>query len=146
MLAVGSIIGGLTIALLGRDLAFVINSLSFFASAFFVWRIHRSFSEHRAIERKGLNPFADFAEGLGYAWQRPQVFWLLTVKAGAGLAGGVILLLTVFSLRVYDSGSIGIGLLQAAARARRIGRTFINHAPRSRANRTRSTLLRLDFS
>lgn len=114
MLAVGSFVGGLTIAFLGRDLAFVINSLSFFMSALFVWRIRRSFSEHRAVARSGLNPFADFAEGLRYASHRPQVFWLLLVKAGAGLAGGVILLLTVFSLRVYATGSIGIGLLQVA--------------------------------
>jgi MFS family permease len=114
MLAIGSFAGGLTIALIGRDFAFVVNSLSFLASAFFVWRIHRSFSEHRASARKGLNPFADFAEGLAYAWRRPQIFWLLLVKAGAALAGGVILLLTIFSFDVFQDGATGVGLLQFA--------------------------------
>jgi MFS family permease len=114
MLAVGSLVGGLTIALVGRDAAFVINALSFAVSGFFIWRITKSLSEHRSTARKGLNPFADFKEGLQYAGKRPQVLLLLFVKAGAGLAGGVILLLTVFSETVFDAGAIGIGLLQLA--------------------------------
>ena len=114
MLAVGSFAGGVTIAALGRDAAFVVNSLSFLLSAFFIWRIRASFSEHHAAARKGLNPFGDFAEGFKYAIQRPQVFWLLLVKAGAGLAGGVLLLLTVFSFEVFNAHDAGVGLLQMA--------------------------------
>ncbi len=38
----------------------------------------------------------------------------MLVKAGAGLAGGVILLLTVFSFEVFNSGAQGVGLLQFA--------------------------------
>ena len=114
MLAVGSFAGGVTIAALGRDTAFIINSLSFLVSAYFIWRIRASFSEHRAVARKGLNPFGDFVEGFRYAVQRPQVFWLLLVKAGAGLAGGVLLLLTVFSFQVFDAQDAGVGLLQMA--------------------------------
>ncbi len=114
MLALGTIAGGVTIALIGRDAAFILNSLSFLGSALFVWRIHTSLSQHRAIQRRGLNPFADFAEGFKYAWERPQVFWLLLVKSGAALAGGVILLLTVFAFEVFDAGASGVGLLQFA--------------------------------
>lgn len=114
MLAIGSLAGGLTIALVGRDFAFVLNSLSFLLSAFFIWRITAALSEKRTGVRKGLNPFSDFAEGFTFARQRPQVFLLLFVKAGAGLAGGVILLLTVFSEEVFDAGAVGIGLLQVA--------------------------------
>lgn len=120
MLAIGSLVGGLTIATLGRDMAFVMNSLSFLASAFFVWRIHASFSQHRSTQRKGMNPFRDFAEGFQYAARRPQIFWLMLVKTGAGLGGGVLLLLTVFAFEVfYPNGSPqaqggAIGLLQTA--------------------------------
>ncbi len=114
MLAVGSFAGGVTIAALGRDAAFVVNSISFLLSAFFIWRIRASFSEQRTSTRKGLNPFGDFAEGFKYAIQRPQVFWLLLVKAGAGLAGGVLLLLTVFSFEVFNARDAGVGLLQMA--------------------------------
>ncbi len=120
MLAAGTFAGGVAIALLGRDTAFILNALSFLVSAFFIWRITTSLAEKRALTRKGLNPFGDFAEGFKYAVQRPQVFWLLLVKAGAGLAGGVILLLTVFSFKVFfpnESESVqggGVGFLQAA--------------------------------
>ncbi len=114
MLAVGTFVGGIAIAAVGRDAAFVINSLSFLGSAFFIWRIRAVLNQARAAEHKPLNPFADFVEGFQYAAQRPQVFWLLLVKAGAGLAGGVILLLTVFSFTVFDSGAEGVGLLQFA--------------------------------
>lgn len=120
MLAVGSFAGGVTIATLGRDAAFVINALSFLGSAFFVWRIRASFSQARTTERKPLNPFGDFVEGFKYAARRPQIFWLLLVKTGAGLAGGVLLLLTVFAFRVYfANGAVGehdagVGLLQGA--------------------------------
>ncbi len=114
MLAVGSFVGGVTIAALGRDAAFVLNSFSFLVSAFFIWRIKRSFSQQRAVAHKGLNPFSDFAEGFRYAIQQPQIFWLLLVKTGAGIAGGVILLLTVFSFEVFGTDAGGVGLLQAA--------------------------------
>lgn len=114
MLAVGTFIGGVAVATVGRDMAFVINSLSFLVSAFFIWRIRAATSEHHATTRKALNPFADFAEGFRYAAQRPQIFWLMLVKAGGGLAGGVILLLTVFSFQVFEMGAQGVGLLQFA--------------------------------
>lgn len=114
MLAVGTLIGGVVVAVVGRDLAFVINSLSFLGSAFFVWQIRTRLSEVRTTKPRRLNPFADFVEGFRYAVQRPQVLWLLLVKAGGGLAGGVILLLTVFAFEVFGAGAEGVGLLQAA--------------------------------
>lgn len=114
MLAVGTIAGGVTIALVGRDAAFVMNSLSFLGSAFFVHRIHTRLNQTRAGKPQRLNPFADFSEGYHYAIARPQVFWLLLVKAGAGLAGGVVLLLTVFAFEVFQDGATGVGLLQFA--------------------------------
>lgn len=121
MLAVGSLAGGVAIATLGRDAAFVLNSFSFLVSAFCVWRIHASFSQERkAAIRAALNPFGDFVEGFKYAIRRPQVFWLLLVKAGAGLAGGVLLLLTVFSFEVFyphgdpNAQGAAVGFLQMA--------------------------------
>jgi MFS family permease len=114
MLAVGTFIGGVAVGTVGRDMAFVLNSLSFLGSAFFVSRIRTAMNQRRVTTRKGLNPFADFVEGFRYAAQRPQVFWLLIVKSGGGLAGGVILLLTVFSFEVFHTGAEGVGFLQFA--------------------------------
>jgi MFS family permease len=114
MLAIGTSIGGLTIGAVGRDIAFVLNALSFLVSAAVLFTVRRPFNEHRATARRGLNPFGDFAEGFKFAWQRPQVFLLMFVKSGAALGGGVILLLTVFSFEVFRTGAAGMGLLQAA--------------------------------
>jgi MFS family permease len=114
MLAIGTFSGGVALAVVGRDAAFVINSVSFAFSAFTLILIRRPFAERRAETRRGLNPFADFNEGLWYARGRPQTLSLLTVKAGGALAAGVILLLTLFSFQVFNGGALGIGLLQFA--------------------------------
>ncbi len=114
MLAVGAFLGGVAIATVGQDAAFVINSLSFLFSAAMLFLIHTPFAEKREAHATKLNPFADFAEGLAYAWKRPQTLALLTVKAGGAMAAGVILLLTIFSFQVFNVGAVGIGLLQLA--------------------------------
>jgi MFS family permease len=114
MLAIGALAGGVAISLVGMDWAFVINSLSFaFSAAMLLW-IRRPFSETHPSQNVALSPFAHFNQGLAYARQRPQTLALLTVKAGGALAGGVILLLTIFSFEVFQVGAIGIGLLQLA--------------------------------
>ena len=55
MLAVGAALGGVVVAVLGRDAAFVIDSGSFLVSALLLWRIHRPFSEGapRGAPRRG---------------------------------------------------------------------------------------------
>jgi MFS family permease len=114
MLAVGTFSAGIALAVVGRDAAFVINSLSFAFSALMLFLIRKPFAEKRAHPSHGLNPFADFNEGLRYARRRPQTLALLAVKAGGALAAGVILLLTIFPFQVFDGGALGIGLLQFA--------------------------------
>ncbi len=114
MLAVGAFLGGVAIAAVGQDAAFIINSLSFFFSAMMLLWIRKPFAEKQAPHATRLNPFGDFQEGLAYAWKRPQTLALLAVKSGGALAAGVILLLTIFSFQVFKVGAIGIGLLQLA--------------------------------
>ncbi len=114
MLAVGALAGGVTISVVGMDMAFVVNALSFVFSACMLLLIHKPFGHADALHGRDLNPFADFAEGFAYAWNRPQTLALLTVKAGGALAAGVVLLLTVFSFKVFGAGAVGIGLLQLA--------------------------------
>ncbi len=114
MLAIGALAGGIAIATVGRDAAFVINSISFLFSAAMLWLIRRPFGEPSPEHPHGLNPFSHFKEGMDYAVRRPQIQALLMVKSGGSLAAGVILLLTVFSFQVYQVGGMGIGLLQLA--------------------------------
>jgi MFS family permease len=112
MLAVGGALGGLVAATLGRDAAFIGNAISFFLSALLLVGIHRRFEEAR---QKPLHaPIgAAVVETVRYARQDDRVLALLIVKGGFGLGAGVIGLLAVFSLRVFDTGDWGTGVLFA---------------------------------
>ena len=52
MLAVGAALGGVIATVFGRDTAFLVDAVSFAVSAFFLMRIHRSFSEVRTASRR----------------------------------------------------------------------------------------------
>src|SRR5262245_29567138 len=120
MLAAGASVGGLVVFLFGRDVAFVINSASFFASAMFIARTHYDSTPRHADPRHGFMQVAgitDLVDGLKYVRQERHVAALMCVKAGWGLAGGVLLLLTVFGQRVFPIGTdsaAGIGVLYGA--------------------------------
>jgi MFS family permease len=120
MLAIGASIGGVVTAIAGRNVAFVVNALSFFASAFFIGRT-RYDSRPAAVPRPAgllaLTGITDLIEGVRYVRQRSHVAALMFVKAGWGLAGGVLLLLTIFGQRVFplgDGSAAGIGVLYGA--------------------------------
>ena len=120
MLALGASIGGLVTALAGRNVAFVVNALSFFASAAFIARTRYDATPPAAPKAEGflaLTGIGDLVEGVRYVRQRSHVAALMFVKAGWGLAGGVLLLLTIFGQRVFPlagGSAAGIGVLYAA--------------------------------
>jgi predicted MFS family arabinose efflux permease len=127
MLAVGASLGGLVTALVGRDAAFLVNSLSFFVSAALIAGIRMPARQH-ARERSGaMEPpsrrldmhggFRELAEGLAYMRAHPAVASVALVKGGWSIAGGALLLLTVFGERIFPLGgsaAAGIGVLYAA--------------------------------
>lgn len=120
MLAVGASIGGLVTAVAGREIAFVINGVSFFVSAWFISRTTYDSSPAPKAPLKGwyaLTGLPDMLEGLAYVRRSAHVSAIMFVKAGWGLAGGVLLLLTVFGQRVFPvagSTAAGIGVLYGA--------------------------------
>ena len=120
MLALGASIGGLVTALAGRNTAFVVNALSFFASAWFLAQTRYDATPAAAPKPEGilaLTGITDLIEGVRYVRQRSHVAALMFVKAGWGLAGGVLLLLTIFGQRVFPlagGSAAGIGVLYAA--------------------------------
>src|SRR5256885_4784848 len=120
MLAIGASVGGVVTAIAGRNVAFVVNALSFLASAFFIGRTRYESSPAPAARPPGLlalTGVTDLIEGIGYVRQRSHVAALMLVKAGWGLAGGVLLLLTIFGQRVFPLGegsAAGIGVLYGA--------------------------------
>ena len=120
MLAIGASIGGVVTAIAGRNVAFVVNALSFFASAFFIGRTRYNSTPATVARPAGLlalTGITDLIEGVRYVRQRSHVAALMFVKAGWGLAGGVLLLLTIFGQRVFPLGegsAAGIGVLYGA--------------------------------
>ncbi len=120
MLALGASLGGVVTAVAGRNVAFLINAASFFWSASFIVRTRYHSTPADRPPPSGiaeLTGLTDLIEGVRYVRQRSHVAALMCVKAGWGLAGGVLLLLTVFGQRVFPVGSgsaAGIGVLYGA--------------------------------
>jgi len=120
MLALGASIGGVVTAVAGRNVAFAVNAASFFASAFFIARTRYESTPPilpRPIGLLALTGISDLVDGLRYVRQQSHVGALMLVKAGWGLAGGVLLLLTIFGQRVFPIGgssAAGIGVLYGA--------------------------------
>jgi MFS family permease len=121
MLAIGASVGGVVTAIAGRNVAFEINAASFFASALFIRRTRYTPgarpSDLRPAGFAALTGVSDLVEGFRYMRRQSHVAALMCVKAGWGLAGGVLLLLTIFGQRVFPLGgstAAGIGVLYGA--------------------------------
>jgi MFS family permease len=120
MLAGGASIGGLVTALAGRNIAFAINAASFFMSAWFLACTKYDATPSATPRRAGLLALTgidDLIDGLRYIRHDSHVAALIFVKAGWGLAGGVLLLLTIFGQRVFPvagGSAAGIGILYGA--------------------------------
>lgn len=115
MLAVGAAVGGVVIATVGHDAAFVVNSASFFFSAALVFSIRKSFGDdHRHAGQARVSAWQDFGASLAFLRANPPVLSSVLVKTGIGFAGGIILLLTVFAQGVFKIGDAGVGWLYSA--------------------------------
>jgi MFS family permease len=112
MLAIGGALGGIVAATLGRDAAFVGDALSFAISALLIVGIRRRFSEDRTGEHRSIR--GAVADTVRYAKLDRRVFALLSVKAGFGLGGGIMALLALVSLDVFETGDTGTGILLAS--------------------------------
>jgi MFS family permease len=113
MLAVGAALGGAVSAIFGKDTAFLVDAVSFAASAVLLARIRTSFMEQDASAHEHPSVVEATRETLRYARQDRRVLALLGVKAGFGLAAGVLALIPLFAERVFHSGEVGFGLLMA---------------------------------
>jgi MFS family permease len=116
MLAVGASVGGAITVLVGRDAAFVCNGLSFLASAAALrgLRVHES---HHTLHAPGSE--VRVRDGVRYLRESPSTLALLSIKGVWAIAGGMMLLLTVFGQRVFaesatETAAKGIGVLFAA--------------------------------
>ena len=114
MLAVGAAIGGAVTMRFGRDVSFVVDAISFLASAAILWRMRAQFAQERNRDHEHPALIESMRETLRYARTHPRVLALLTSKGGYGLGAGVIAMLSIFGKEIFRAGAFGIGLLFAA--------------------------------
>lgn len=121
-LALGAYFGGTAVARFGYQLAFIVNSLSFFFSAFCIANL-RSVSGHfRAAPAEDLNesniarPWHEYREGLGYMVKTPLILGIALIAVGWASGGGAAqVLFTLFSELVFKRGPEGLGQLWGIA-------------------------------
>ena len=135
MLAVGAGLGGIVATVFGRDTAFVVDAVSFGVSALLLWGIRRPFSEEHAPGHEHPTMLDATIEVLQYARRDQRVLALIGVKAGFGLAAGVLALLPVFGADVFDRGEIGVGTLMAARGVGALVGPYLGHRISGEAHR-----------
>ena len=120
MLTLGAAIGGVVTGWFGTDTAFVLDSLTYLASAALIARVRFPQREPRAkrkLTARHALGITDTLEGMRYVFKRPRVLALMLVKPAWGLGGGILALLAVFGEKIFPVGSsaaTGIGVLYAA--------------------------------
>jgi MFS family permease len=143
MLTLGAAFGGLVTGWFGTDAAFVLDSVTYLASALLVASVR---FPKRPVRVKSKLTFGkalgitDTIEGVRYVWRRPRVLALMMVKPAWGLGGGILALLAVFGEKIFPVGrspATGIGILYAA---RGIGTAIGPIAMRRFAGETRASM------
>src|ERR1044071_6122390 len=120
MLTLGAAIGGFVTGWFGTNVAFVLDSLTFVASAILISQVH--FPKRPEKQKSKLTVgkalgVGDTIEGARYVKHRPRVFAYLMVKTSWGMGGGIMTLLAVFGERIFPVAgktATGIGVLFTA--------------------------------
>ena len=116
-LAVGSALGGAVAALLGRDAVFLLNALSFLASAALLngMRFEEPHADSsRPLRARELIDFSPILEGVRYVRRDPRLMATLFVKGGLGFLGANLVLLPLLGDRVFPLGVTGLDPARAA--------------------------------
>jgi MFS family permease len=116
--ALGAGLGGLVLVAFGRETVFVVNSLSFVASALLIRSM--KFAEPHAdnlprLRARDLIDFSPIAEGVRYVRRDPKLLATIFVKGGVGLIGANWVILPVLGERVFRVQWHGLSASQAGA-------------------------------
>ena len=114
--AIGAALGGLVQVSFGRQTVFVLNSLSFVASALLIRRMR--FVEPHAenmppLRARDLIDFTPIAEGIRYVARDRRLLAAMLVKGGVGLMGTNWVILPVLGERVFQVRLHGLSAQQA---------------------------------
>ena len=103
-LAIGSMLGGIVAAWLGRDAVFVINSLSFAVSALLISRMNFVERHADAANRHAEDQSAGWSSiraGFRYIARDPKLAALVSLKGGVSIVGTSWVLYPVMAMRVF---------------------------------------------
>jgi len=120
MLTIGAAIGGFVAGWFGTNAAFILDSLTFVASALLIASVTFPKRPLRVKARLTIGKalgVTDTLEGARYVKNRSRVFAYLMVKPAWGMGGGILTLLAVFGERVFPIAgktATGIGVLFTA--------------------------------
>ena len=153
--AAGAAIGGFADVAFGHNTVFVLNSLSFVASALLVGRMR--FAEPHTHEAAPLHPrdlvdFSPIAEGIRYVRRDPKLLVTIFVKGGLGLMGANWVILPVLGMREFpvrwhgmsaaQGGTLGMSILLASRGAGAIIGAYLGgNLAGTDATRLRRTIL-----
>ena len=86
-LAVGATLGGIVLAFTGRDTVFILNALSFIASALLIsgMRFEEPHAEGPRLRARELVDYSPMLDGVRYMKSRPRLLATVFVKCGLGL-------------------------------------------------------------
>ncbi len=120
MLTLGAAIGGFVAGIFGTDVAFLLDSLTFVASAVLILSVKFPKRAPRAKAKLSVGKalgITDTIEGARYVKHRSRVLAYLLVKPAWGVGGGILTLLAVFGEKVFPVAgktATGIGVLFTA--------------------------------
>ena len=115
--AVGSLMGGLVAAFLGRNAVFVINALSFVLSAMLIssMRFREAHAEDSGPLRvRELVDYAPILEGVRYIRSDPRRLAMVLVKCGIGILATSYVIFPVMGERLFPLTGHGLSASRAA--------------------------------
>jgi len=122
--AVGSLLGGIVAAFIGRDAVFVINAMSFIGSALLLggMRFRESHLEaHGPLRLKELVDYTPILEGVRYIKSDLRLLAMTLVKGGVGIAGANWVLLPIMGETIFRLQRPGL----SASRAGMLSMSFM---------------------
>ncbi len=124
MLSVGALLGGVATALLGVQMAFILDAGTFALSAFFLTRIRVQAGNTSPVvgtpghtHQEQVSGFLAFRDGLRYLRLRPYLLAIALVKAGGAIVWGAINVLEIpmanTTFAINGSGAWTLGIIYA---------------------------------
>lgn len=112
----GMALGGFATAWLGTNTVFIINSLSYVLSAYFIYRaVIPQVKMSKKEKYRTRNPLTGIFEGFRFIWDHPPVLRPTLAKAMfTSCIGALVYLLIIVAEEILLMGSIGLGILYAA--------------------------------